>query len=78
MYGAEELELSEQQIRTSRHAYYAAISYLDKVGELLRALRDAGFEDDTVIVFTADHGEMLGERGSGTRCPSSSNRPGSR
>jgi choline-sulfatase len=64
MCGTEEVELSEQQLRTARHGYYAAISYLDeRVGEVLGALRDAGLEDDTAVVFCADHGEMLGERG---------------
>jgi choline-sulfatase len=64
MCGTEEVELTEQQLRTARHGYYAAISYLDdRVGEVLDALRDAGLEDDTAVVFCADHGEMLGERG---------------
>jgi choline-sulfatase len=64
MVGTEELDLSEEQMRTARHAYFAAISYLDdKVGELLGALRAVGLDDDTIVVFTADHGEMLGERG---------------
>jgi choline-sulfatase len=64
MCGTEEVELSEQQLRTARHGYYAAISYLDdRVGEVLGALRDAGLEDGTAVVFCADHGEMLGERG---------------
>jgi choline-sulfatase len=64
MCGTEEVELSEQQLRAARHGYYAAISYLDeRVGEVLGALRDAGLEDDTAVVFCADHGEMLGERG---------------
>lgn len=64
MCGTEEVELSEQQLRRARHGYYAAISYLDeRVGEVLDALRDAGLEDDTAVVFCADHGEMLGERG---------------
>lgn len=64
MCGTEELELSAEQIRTARHAYFAAISYLDdKVGEVMGALRGAGLDDETVIIFSADHGEMLGERG---------------
>src|ERR687897_506373 len=46
MCGTEEVELSEQQLRTARHGYYAAISYLDdRVGEVIGALRDAGLDD---------------------------------
>lgn len=52
------------EIRNARHAYYANTSYIDsKVGELVSALEDAGFADDTVVIFTSDHGDMLGERG---------------
>jgi choline-sulfatase len=64
MCGIDEVELTEAQLRAARHGYYAAISYLDeRVGEVLGALRDAGLDDDTIVAFTADHGEMLGERG---------------
>ena len=52
------------QIRRARHAYFAAISYVDdRIGQVLGALRESGLEDDTIVVLTADHGEMLGERG---------------
>jgi choline-sulfatase len=62
--GIDDVRLTEAQIRTARHGYYAAISYVDeRVGEVLDAVRAAGVEEDTVVVFTADHGEMLGERG---------------
>ncbi|GAB3450795.1 sulfatase family protein [Actinophytocola sediminis] len=41
--------------------YYATISHLDhEVGRLLDLLRQRGLYDDTLIVFTADHGEYLG------------------
>jgi len=40
------------------------ISYVDdQVGKLLSALDDTGLGDNTIIVFTADHGDMMGERG---------------
>jgi choline-sulfatase len=56
--------LTPEQIRRARHGYYAAVSYLDeRVGEVLSALRESGLEDRTTVLFTADHGEMLGERG---------------
>jgi choline-sulfatase len=64
MYGVDEAALSDEQIRRARHAYFAAISYVDeRIGQVLGALRETGLEDDTLVVFTADHGEMLGERG---------------
>ncbi len=52
----------EQQIRRARAGYYALISYLDdKIGRLLAALDATGQAGNTVVVFTADHGEMAGE-----------------
>jgi choline-sulfatase len=64
MCGAAQGDLTEEQVVLARHAYYAAISYLDeRVGELLTALSDVRLADSTLVIFTADHGEMLGERG---------------
>ncbi len=55
---------TDEQIRNARHAYYGMVSALDdKVGALMQALGDAELLEDTVIIFTSDHGEMLGERG---------------
>jgi choline-sulfatase len=56
--------VTDEHRRTARHAYYGMISYIDeKVGELLDVLDQTGMTDDTIIVFTSDHGEMMGERG---------------
>jgi choline-sulfatase len=56
--------LTAEQIRRARHGYYAAISYLDeRIGQVLGALRESGLQDRTAVLFCADHGEMLGERG---------------
>jgi choline-sulfatase len=64
MYGADGAEPDEEQVRMARHGYYAAVSYMDeRIGDVLDALRVSGLEDDTIVVFTSDHGEMLGERG---------------
>jgi choline-sulfatase len=64
MCGVDDVELGPDQLRAARHGYYAAISYLDeRIGEVLGALRDARLGDDTIVAFTSDHGEMLGERG---------------
>ena len=56
--------VSEANIRAARHAYYAAISYVDdQIGLLRDTLAQCGVAEDTVTIITADHGEMLGERG---------------
>lgn len=57
-------QVSDDNIRNARHAYYANVSYFDsKVGELVKTLKEANLYDNTIIVITADHGDMLGERG---------------
>ncbi|EYE97109.1 putative choline sulfatase [Aspergillus ruber CBS 135680] len=57
-------EMPEERIKAARRAYYAACTYVDtNVGKLLKVLDDCGLSDDTIIVFTGDHGDMLGERG---------------
>ncbi|CAN5798246.1 choline-sulfatase [soil metagenome] len=53
-----------EQVALAHRGYFASSSYRDeKIGELLATLKAARFEEDTMILFTADHGEMLGERG---------------
>ena len=60
----DERPLDEDELRRARHGYYAAISYLDeRVGELLDVLAATGLDSSTLVLFTADHGELLGERG---------------
>lgn len=63
-HGGDLHNVTDEHVHTARHAYYGMCSYIDdKVGRLLDALEHLQIEDDTVIVFTSDHGEMLGERG---------------
>ena len=55
-------DITEDQIRRSRRAYFANISYLDdKVGEILDTLERT--RQEAAILFVSDHGDMLGERG---------------
>lgn len=42
-------------------AYYASVSYMDaQVGRVLDALKEKGLEDNTIVVFSSDHGYLLG------------------
>jgi arylsulfatase len=50
------------RIRTIRAYYYALVSFVDHwVGRIIDALEDLGLRDNTLLVFTADHGEYLGD-----------------
>jgi choline-sulfatase len=63
-YGFTDFEPSDNQVRVARHAYYGSVSYFDDmVGRLLNVLTRTGMNDNTVIVLTSDHGDLLGERG---------------
>ncbi|MEC7764113.1 MAG: choline-sulfatase [Pseudomonadota bacterium] len=60
----DEFDIGDERVRTARHAYYAMISFIDrKIGELLDTLEQTGLDQNTVVVFVSDHGEMMGERG---------------
>ena len=51
-------------MRRARAAYYGLVSYADdKLRQLLEALDRFGLADDTLVIHTSDHGEMLGEHG---------------
>lgn len=55
---------SEDAIRNARHAFYGMVSYFDhQVGLLVAELDRLGLRDNTIVVVTSDHGEMLGEHG---------------
>lgn len=56
--------LNESDLVRMRRAYYATVSYVDaKLGRLMESLEEMGAADNTMVVFTSDHGDMLGERG---------------
>lgn len=56
--------VSEEQSRRARAAYFALVTCLDdRIGRLLHALEETGQAENTVVVYTADHGELLGEHG---------------
>ena len=56
--------LPDEKIRDARRAYFGACSYVDdQIGLLLKTLADCRLDQDTIVVFSGDHGDMLGERG---------------
>jgi uncharacterized sulfatase len=58
------IELSEARQREGMRAYYAAVTSLDAIiGDLLARLKADGHLENTLIVFTSDHGYHLGWRG---------------
>ncbi|MGB7243226.1 MAG: sulfatase-like hydrolase/transferase, partial [Sulfitobacter sp.] len=62
--GRHQFTVTDAHRRMARHGYYGMISYIDdKVGEIMEVLRATGLADNTVVIFTSDHGEMMGERG---------------
>jgi iduronate 2-sulfatase len=61
-------KFSNDTAQKLRHGYYAATSYVDdNVGQLIKALKDNGLYDNTIIVFWSDHGYHLGENGHWTK-----------
>lgn len=53
-----------EAVRREIAAYYAVVSHLDEqIGRILAALRAAGHEDNTIVIFTSDHGLALGSHG---------------
>ncbi len=64
MSAMDDYVVGEADVRAARHGYYANISYVDSlVGQLLNTLETTGMLENTVVVFTSDHGDFLGERG---------------
>jgi arylsulfatase A-like enzyme len=63
-YKKEQDKLTDDLRRQCRQAYYASISFMDaQVGRVIDALDRLGLADNTIIVFTSDHGYHMGEHG---------------
>lgn len=55
-------KLHSEDIRRARAAYYGNITFIDySIGRVLRTLNSMRLYDDTMILFTSDHGDMLGD-----------------
>ncbi|MCK4999268.1 MAG: arylsulfatase, partial [Anaerohalosphaera sp.] len=52
----------QEEVRRSRQAYFAGISHVDEqVGRLVDSLKRSGQLENTLILFTSDHGDMMGD-----------------
>ena len=55
---------SEREVRWARRAFYALCTQIDQqIGALIGTIREEGILDETIIMFTSDHGDMLGNHG---------------
>jgi choline-sulfatase len=64
LYDRGEITVDRNQVLRARRAYYGMLGYCDSLlGRLLERLEVLGLRDDTLVVVTSDHGDMLGERG---------------
>jgi arylsulfatase A-like enzyme len=55
-------EATDEDIAEMRRHYYAKISTVDeKIGEVLDALEAKGYLENAVVIFTSDHGDMVGD-----------------
>ena len=58
----DQVDLPEAVKREAIHAYYATISFMDaQVGRVLDTLDELGLKDNTIILFSSDHGYHMGE-----------------
>jgi len=63
-HGLDKETLSEERIREARRNYMGMVSWIDhKVGLILDELDRLGMAENSLVIFTSDHGEMLGEHG---------------
>ena len=56
------LQTSRQDILRTKNFYYACVSFVDyQIGRIIQALKDKGMYEDTLILFSSDHGDMMGD-----------------
>ncbi|HSG72459.1 MAG TPA: sulfatase, partial [Planctomycetaceae bacterium] len=56
------MKMDERRQKKAVGGYYASVSFMDRqVGKILDALETAGLDDNTIVIFTSDHGYHLGE-----------------
>jgi choline-sulfatase len=60
---------TEKQVRGLRRGYLSNVTFIDRqLGRLLDVMKESGLNDSTNIMYTSDHGEMLGKFGMWWKC----------
>ena len=60
----DQIDLDEKLARQAIQAYYASISFADaQLGRIMASLKSSNLEENTIVVFTSDHGYHMGEHG---------------
>jgi choline-sulfatase len=62
-------DLDKETLRRLRTGYYALVTAIDEqIGRVLDALESTGQDEETVVIYTSDHGEILGDHGLWWKC----------
>ena len=57
-------ESSEEEVRKITALTYASIGYIDQcIGQILASLESLGLAENTMVIFTSDHGDLMGDHG---------------
>jgi choline-sulfatase len=63
-HGVDKYTLTDEHIHNARRAYFSMCSYADSlIGKVLDEVERLNLREKTVVIFSSDHGEMLGEHG---------------
>ena len=64
-YTCDALGISPRRLELLNQYYYACVSFVDyQIGRIIAEMKAKGIYDDTIIMFSSDHGDMMGDYGS--------------
>ena len=57
-------ESTEEEVRKLIALTYASVAYVDySIGQILALLEKIGYSDNTIVIYTSDHGDLMGDHG---------------
>lgn len=55
-------QFGDEYVKNSKKHYYASVTFIDEqIGRIIKVLKDKGMYDNSIICFTSDHGDMMGD-----------------